>query len=155
MNAGIAERQSLYEVETDLEAEPKGLNLQCIRVDLEAVIQGVWLFKHYARKNNKSGGKIVITSSMMGIYAFPRSPQYAAAKYGVRCSIYFGSDRADTFSQLMGLTRSCGPVFAEAGTTVNAIMPAFVATGLAAAGNIPKEASHTDEHDHQSLRYFS
>ena len=83
-NAGIDDKQSLYERAMDSDAEPQELNLKCLRVDLDAVFQGVWLFKHYARKNEKPGGKIVITSSMMGIYAFPTNPQYAAAKHGVR-----------------------------------------------------------------------
>lgn len=83
-NAGIDVKQSLYELEPNPEAEPCELNLKCLRVDLDAVFQGVWLFKHYARKNKKPGGKVVITSSMMGIYPFPTNPQYAAAKHGVK-----------------------------------------------------------------------
>jgi 15-hydroxyprostaglandin dehydrogenase (NAD) len=41
------------------------------------------------------------------------NPQYAAAKHG-----------------LVGLTRSCGPVFLKENITVNCICPAFVVTGL-------------------------
>lgn len=44
--------------------------------------------------------------------------------------------------QLIGLTRAVGPKFCTEGITVNAILPAFVVTGLAPAGLVdamPKE----------------
>ncbi|GAB7349167.1 hypothetical protein MBLNU459_g8103t1 [Dothideomycetes sp. NU459] len=59
-NAGIDDRQSLYQVDEELDEDgrPKPLNLKCVQVDLEAVFQGIWLFKHYARKNTATkGGK--------------------------------------------------------------------------------------------------
>lgn len=67
-NAGIADRQSLYQENEDLDENgiPKPLNLKTMQVDLDAVIQGIWLFKYYARKNAKKGGKVVITSSAAG-----------------------------------------------------------------------------------------
>jgi 15-hydroxyprostaglandin dehydrogenase (NAD) len=34
---------------------------------LIAVIQGCWIYKHYARRNPTPGGKIVITSSVAGL----------------------------------------------------------------------------------------
>lgn len=67
-NAGIADTQNLFEtgspVRDDGILEP--LDLQTIRVDLDAPIQGVWLFKHYARQNAVPGGKVMITSSAAG-----------------------------------------------------------------------------------------
>lgn len=68
-NAGIDDRQSLYETEESLDENgiPKPLNLKTIEVDLLAVLQGVWLFKHYARKSPGGKGKIVITSSAAGL----------------------------------------------------------------------------------------
>jgi hypothetical protein len=33
-----------------------------------AVIQGIWLFKHYALQSKIIGGKVVITSSCAGLY---------------------------------------------------------------------------------------
>jgi 15-hydroxyprostaglandin dehydrogenase (NAD) len=68
-NAGIDDRQSLYEVDPpeNEDGTPKELNLKTIRVDLDAVFQGIWLFKHYARKNQIPGGKIMITSSAAGL----------------------------------------------------------------------------------------
>lgn len=69
-NAGIDDRQSLYQTEEEVNSDgiPKPLNVKCLQVDLEAVFQGIWLFKHYARKNKTgAGGKVVITSSAAGI----------------------------------------------------------------------------------------
>lgn len=69
-NAGIDDRQSLYQTDEELDSNgiPKPLNLKCLQVDLEAVIQGIWLFKHFARKNKTTrGGKVVITSSAAGL----------------------------------------------------------------------------------------
>lgn len=64
-NAGIDDRQSLYEVDEQLDADglPRELNLITLKVNLDAVLQGVWLFKHFARKNEVPGGKVVITAS--------------------------------------------------------------------------------------------
>jgi hypothetical protein len=64
-NAGIDDRQSLYELEPpeNEDGTPKELNLKTIRVDLDAVFQGIWLFKHYARKNAIPRGKVMIMSS--------------------------------------------------------------------------------------------
>lgn len=69
-NAGIDDKQSLYasDEELDEDGKLKELNLVTLRVDLDAVVQGIWLFKHYARQNAvKKGGKIVITSSAAGL----------------------------------------------------------------------------------------
>ncbi|EOD46630.1 putative 15-hydroxyprostaglandin dehydrogenase (nad(+)) protein [Neofusicoccum parvum UCRNP2] len=114
-NAGIDDRQSLYETEESLDEDgiPKPLNLKTVEVDLVAVFQGVWLFKHFARKGPNPGGKVVITSSAAGFYPMDSNPQYCAAKHG-----------------LVGLTRSCGPVFLKENITVNCICPAFVPTNL-------------------------
>ena len=69
-NAGIDDKQSLYEKNEAVDEDhggPKELNMKTIRVDLDAVIQGIWLFKYYARKNTIPGGKIAVTSSAVGI----------------------------------------------------------------------------------------
>lgn len=69
-NAGIDDTQNLYQ-EADAavgkNGQPEPLDLKTMQVDLEAVFQGMWIFKHWARKNAKRGGKIVITSSMGGL----------------------------------------------------------------------------------------
>ena len=71
-NAGIDDRQSLYQdpatMKTDANGVPEELNLKTLRVDLDSVFQGIWLFKYYSRKSKTgAGGKIVITSSTAGL----------------------------------------------------------------------------------------
>lgn len=69
-NAGIGDTMSLYarDEELDTQGVPKPLDLLTLRVDLDSVIQGIWLFKHFVRRNEgRKGGKVVITSSMAGL----------------------------------------------------------------------------------------
>ena len=69
-NAGIDDKQSLYSRDEQLDEHGrlKEMNLVTFKVDLDAVVQGIWLFKYYARKNSSTkGGKIVITSSAAGL----------------------------------------------------------------------------------------
>ena len=86
LNAGIDDRQSLYEpndtmpttkitiegVDEQVEV-PVQMNVKTMQVDLDAVLQGVWLFKWFNRKsktsegNSVGKGKIVCTSSAAGI----------------------------------------------------------------------------------------
>jgi 15-hydroxyprostaglandin dehydrogenase (NAD) len=80
LNAGIDDRQSLYEGNETMKTEqvtveggevevPIELNVKTLRVDLDAVVQGVWLFKWFNRmsEKEKKGGKVVVTSSSAGI----------------------------------------------------------------------------------------
>ena len=133
-NAGIDDREDLF-ASWDLDAEPKVPNVSTLDTNLTAVIYGLKLFIHYARKSTaekveagttlqsqkgKGEYKMVITSSMMGLYALPSNPQYTASKHG-----------------LIGLTRSLGKsLLQEDNISLNAILPAFVATGLAPPGAI-------------------
>ena len=71
-NAGIDDRQSLYQDNASMELDPNGvprpLNLKTIDIDFNAVLQAIWLFKYYTRKNSaKKGGKIMVTSSSAGL----------------------------------------------------------------------------------------
>ena len=85
-NAGIDDRQSLYEANETIQTRtisvkgdektsievPEALNLKTIRIDLDAVLQGIWLFKYFNRISKKGpderkGGKVVVTSSSAGI----------------------------------------------------------------------------------------
>lgn len=67
-NAGIADTQNLYGTGSSVREDgiPEPLDLQTIRVNLDAPIWGVWLFRHYARQNAVPGGKVIITSSAAG-----------------------------------------------------------------------------------------
>jgi 15-hydroxyprostaglandin dehydrogenase (NAD) len=73
-NAGVDDRQILYDAEKREELDEDGLlkplNTKTMAVNLEAVIQGLWLFKYYVRRSKKSGGgkgKFVATSSAAGL----------------------------------------------------------------------------------------
>ena len=67
-NAGIADTQSVYkEGELDDEGIPKPLDTRVFDVNLNAVVQGVWLFKHFAKRNLTPGGLIIVTASIVGI----------------------------------------------------------------------------------------
>jgi 15-hydroxyprostaglandin dehydrogenase (NAD) len=73
-NAGIDDRQMLYDgmekEEVDAEGLVKPLNTKSMQVNLEAVIQGLWLFKYYVRRSKEGGGgkgKFVATSSAAGL----------------------------------------------------------------------------------------
>ncbi|PVI06941.1 NAD(P)-binding protein [Periconia macrospinosa] len=119
-NAGVDDRQMLYDpaekVEVDEEGLVKPLNTKTMQVNLEAVIQGLWLFKYYVSQSKEAGGgkgKFVATSSAAGLYAMTQNPQYTASKYGI-----------------VGLVRAAGPVLVKENITVNAICPAFIPTNL-------------------------
>ncbi|USP73243.1 hypothetical protein yc1106_00517 [Curvularia clavata] len=111
-NAGIADIQSIFEdmekEEVDEEGLVKRLNTKAMDINLDAVIQGLWLFKYYVRRSKAAGGGrgyFVATSSAAGLY-----------KYGI-----------------VGLVRAAGPNFVKENITVNAICPAFIPTNLAPA----------------------
>ncbi|KAF2466730.1 15-hydroxyprostaglandin dehydrogenase [Lindgomyces ingoldianus] len=117
-NAGIDDRQYLYDQNEELDEAGlvKPLNTKSMQVNLEAVIQGLWLFKYYVRRSKEAGGgkgKFVATSSAAGLYMMTTNPQYTSSKYGV-----------------VGLTRAAGPVFVKEGITVNCICPGFIPTNL-------------------------
>src|SRR5690606_12963484 len=62
---------------------PKKPTTVVVDVDLVGVIYSVNLALHYFRKNGGKGGRIIITSSQVGIHPFPTGPIYGAAKAGV------------------------------------------------------------------------
>jgi 15-hydroxyprostaglandin dehydrogenase (NAD) len=73
-NAGIDDRQNIFEEfgkeEVDEEGLVRKLNTKAMEVNLEAVIQGLWLFKYYVRRSKEGGGgkgKFVATSSAAGL----------------------------------------------------------------------------------------
>jgi NAD(P)-dependent dehydrogenase (short-subunit alcohol dehydrogenase family) len=73
-NAGIDDRQLLFDPEEKEELDEEGLlkplNTKTMAVNLEAVIQGLWLFKYYVRRSKEAGGgkgKFVATSSSAGL----------------------------------------------------------------------------------------
>ena len=113
-NAGIVERDNFY-AELDGEGPPPEFDQSVVDIDLNAVISTTWLARFYMRKNpDKTGGCIVSTSSVGGIYATPFCPLYTAAKHGV-----------------VGLNRSiAGQFWKNDKIRVNTLMPAVSKTSL-------------------------
>ena len=122
-NAGIGDKDSLYQDLYALDEKtglPAPLDLRTIDVNLSAVIQGIHLARHFfSEKNNKQGGHIVATSSVVGLYPNYCIPLYAASKHGIT-----------------GLVRSLAPVYAKDNITINSIHPTIIETNL-----MPKEAA--------------
>lgn len=129
-NAGMADTEILHdEVDWDGKEEVEEMDRKTIDVDLVAVLEGIWLFKHYATMTKKNVGdnwvgRVVMTSSPAGLYAPTTLPLYVAAKAG-----------------LIALTYSIGPPFASssrktARILVNTVLPGFVKTGLPPQGLI-------------------
>ncbi|KAJ5936866.1 hypothetical protein N7466_003316 [Penicillium verhagenii] len=114
-NAGIADTQFLHENDYryDEDGNVMPFNLKAMDVNFTAVVQGIWLFKYYARQNKIPGGKVIITSSSAGLYSMATNPIYTASKHA-----------------LVGLARALGPELDRQNIQVNAICPAFVPTAL-------------------------
>lgn len=103
-NAGIGERQPLFEDET-------GEFERVIEIDLTAVINATRIAVREMRR--LGGGVIINTASMGGLLPMPGSPVYAAAKAGV-----------------INFTRSLQYLALESNIRVNAICPTFTDTPL-------------------------
>ena len=118
-NAGIVDRQSFDMKDMKIRSDglPERLDDKVLDIDLDSVIQGIWLFRFFNSKYRIKGGKINITASAAGLYPVPQMPLYCAAKHG-----------------LVGLTRSISHTLKKEGITVNAICPAVVDTPI-----IPQE----------------
>ncbi|GAM85359.1 hypothetical protein ANO11243_033660 [Dothideomycetidae sp. 11243] len=115
LNAGIDDRDDIFASLSP--THPREPNMLTFKVLLFGPYYGAKLAAHYMALNSPRGGKIVFTSSAMGLRPGPIVPQYCASKHGV-----------------VGLTRSLAPVAKRHGISVNAVCPALVATGLAPRG---------------------
>ncbi|KAK9460474.1 uncharacterized protein V1516DRAFT_664871 [Lipomyces oligophaga] len=117
-NAGIDDKQLLYDDVPGPDDKPTRPNLITVEIDLIGVFYTVWLSLFYFRRNpTVKGGRIAITCSNAGIYPFPTNPQYATCKHAI-----------------VGLVRSTASVLKHENVTINCVCPAFVETNLA-----PKE----------------
>ena len=116
-NAGVGESDSLYKDLFGINEDtglPKPLNLRTIDVNLNATLQGIHLARHFfLEKNSKRGGKIVVTSSVVGLYPNMCMPLYAASKHAI-----------------VGLVRSLAPIYLKDNITTNAILPTLIETNL-------------------------
>ena len=90
-NAGVGDIEAMYGPTAGEDGEPRKPNLKTVDIDLSAIIYGVRLSMHYFQRNAVPGGKIVVTSSVAGLYPAPHLPQYSACKHAV-CSLSFISE---------------------------------------------------------------
>lgn len=79
-NAGIPEQVPMLFETGSTPAKP---NTVVVNVDLVGALYSVNLALFFLRKNEGRGGRIIITSSQVGIHPFPTGPIYGAAKAGV------------------------------------------------------------------------
>jgi 15-hydroxyprostaglandin dehydrogenase (NAD) len=88
-NAGIEEQEHFYQI-PDKGGEPVKPNTAVIDVNLYSVVYGLRLFRHYNRESKKKGefSRMLVTTSLAGVYPFPAAPIYSAAKNGVSHSYF-------------------------------------------------------------------
>lgn len=121
-NAGIRDGdtsnllQDVGSMALDEQGLPMKLDTKVLDVNLRAVFEGVWLFRHFAAKSRqmgkgKGGGKITVTASSAALYPFHGQPAYTASK-----------------SALVGLVRSTYRQLKKEGIQINALCPPFVDT---------------------------
>ena len=115
-NAGVGDSDSMYK-DTAVDEKtglPAQLNLKIIDINLNAVLQGIHLARHFfVEKNSKPGGRIVVTSSQIGLYANPPNPLYCTSKHA-----------------LVGLVRATAPIYLKDRITINTICPVLIRTNL-------------------------
>lgn len=115
-NAGCVDRGSVYNFARrhapidDLPAEP---DTSCTDIDFKGTIYGTTLATHYMRHNPRgSGGKIIVTGSMIGIYPCQTFPEYCAAKAATHQWV-----------------KTVGPILQKKeNITVNCVMPGGIET---------------------------
>ncbi|XP_071958131.1 15-hydroxyprostaglandin dehydrogenase [NAD(+)]-like [Antedon mediterranea] len=101
-----------------------------IEINLTAVTHGTFLaIKHMSKENGGSGGVIINTGSIAGLYAYTRIPVYSATKHGV-----------------VALSRSLAenPKVTGENIRVNALCPEFVYTTLVRNAKTYGEPKRTD-----------
>ena len=117
-NAGIGDRINFTApVEEDASGAPPKPDVLVIDICLYGVVYSSYLALHFLRKNASKSGKLVMTSSMAGLYPSGSIPLYGTAKHGV-----------------VGLTRSLAQALQGRGEsiTVNCLCPGLVPTALPA-----------------------
>jgi NAD(P)-dependent dehydrogenase (short-subunit alcohol dehydrogenase family) len=94
----------------DLPSEP---NLGCTDIDFKGTIYGTTLATHFMRHNaHRKGGKIIVTGSMLGIYACQTFPEYCAAKAATHQWV-----------------KTMGPILhVKENITINCVMPGGIET---------------------------
>lgn len=112
LNAAIDDRDDIFN-SINISQQPRKPKSLTFEVNLIGVYYGIKLFAHYASRNPKPGGQIIMTSSGAGLYGSPPMPQYAATKAGV-----------------IALGRSLAPSAVQHNISINVICPMMVETPL-------------------------
>lgn len=100
-NAGIGDRMDFTGVAVEGAGRtPPKPDVAVVDICLNGCIYAAYLALHFFRKNQSAAGKLVMTSSMAGLYGSPLLPLYASAKHGVshnpRIRATFESSMAET-----------------------------------------------------------
>jgi 15-hydroxyprostaglandin dehydrogenase (NAD) len=81
---GIGERSKFCDpTEEGPEGFPNKPSILTLEVNLIGVVWTTYLALHFFRKNEKTGGALVMTSSASALYTSPSLYLYAPAKHGV------------------------------------------------------------------------
>lgn len=116
-NAGIVDVGSRYNLarrDAPVDDVPPRPDLSCSDVDFKAAVYGTELAVHFMRHNpGGSGGKIVITGSIVAIYPLPTLPEYSAVK-----------------AAALQWVRVMAPMLGKENITINTVLPNAYNTGI-------------------------
>ena len=114
-NAGIGDRGSVFIFDKrDSDEIPPAPDLLCTDINWKAVVYGSQLAVHFMRKNQKPGGVIVATASIVAMHAHPSYPEYNGTKAAV-----------------LNWVRGTAPVLkAKENIRINCVMPGIVPTAI-------------------------
>lgn len=116
-NAGIVDPASLYNLNRrsePVDSIPPIPDLSCTEINYKGTVYGMTLATHFMRYNPTPGGKIIFTSSTIGIYACPIFPEYSCTK-----------------AASVALARAMAPVLLEKDNiTINVVLPGGYDTGI-------------------------
>lgn len=109
-NAGIGDKTSFYNLSRrsePVDSIPPIPDLSCTEINYKGTVYGTILAIHFMRHNPIPGGKIIFTSSVIGIYACPIIPEYSCTK-----------------AASVALARSMAPVLLrQDNITINVVLP--------------------------------
>ncbi|KAE8349449.1 hypothetical protein BDV28DRAFT_60812 [Aspergillus coremiiformis] len=117
-NAGVGDQSSLYLLNrhgSSVEDVPPEPNLSCTDINYKGVIYGTVLATHFMRHNKpEAGGKIVVTSSIGGIFPHKTYPEYCGTKAAINQFV-----------------RTVAPMLrARDNIHINCVLPGIVATPI-------------------------
>lgn len=117
-NAGLVDKGSRYDLarrSAAVDDVPPKPDLICTDIDFKAVVYGTELAVHYMRHNPAgiTGGKIIVTGSIVGIYPCPTFPEYSAAK-----------------AAALQWVRVMAPMLLKESITINCVLPNAFETGV-------------------------